>query len=78
MGNDAPKKKPPTMEDTLIEMKMASKRMARESAKSKKESEKYMKMAKEALKKNNEEGAKLYLQSAASKRAECTCNLIQP
>jgi len=28
-----------------------------------------MKKAKEALKKNNEEGAKLYLQSAASKRA---------
>ena len=37
-----------------------------------------MKQAKEALKKNNEEGAKLYLQSAASKRAEGICNLIQP
>jgi charged multivesicular body protein 1 len=57
------------MEDTLIEMKMASKRMGRESVKSQKESQKYMKMAKDALKKNNEEGAKLYLQSAASKRA---------
>ena len=31
-----------------------------------------MKKAKEALKKNNEEGAKLYLQSAASKRTEGT------
>ena len=69
MGNGSPPPKKQTMEDTLIEMKMASKRMARESAKSKKESEKYMKMAKDALKKNNEEGAKLYLQSAASKRA---------
>ena len=53
----------------MIEMKMASKRMARESAKSMKESNQYMKKAKDALKKNNEEGAKLYLQSAASKRA---------
>jgi charged multivesicular body protein 1 len=57
------------MEDTIIEMKMSSKRMARESTKSMKESQQYMKKAKDALKKNNEEGAKLYLQSAASKRA---------
>jgi charged multivesicular body protein 1 len=59
-------------------MKMASKRMARESAKSMKESNAYMKKAKEALKKNNEEGAKLYLQTAASKRAECNRYIIQP
>jgi charged multivesicular body protein 1 len=78
MGNNPPPPKKPTMEDTLIEMKMASKRMARESAKSMKDSNAYMKKAKEALKKNNEEGAKLYLQSAASKRAECTCFSIQP
>lgn len=77
MGSGPPPAKKPTMEDTIIEMKMASKRMARESAKSKKDSEKYMKMAKDALKKNNEEGAKLYLQSAASKRAEGTCEAMQ-
>ncbi len=53
MGNAPPPPKRPTMEDTIIEMKMASKRMARESAKSMKESQKYMKMAKDALKKNN-------------------------
>jgi len=29
MGASQPKEQPPTMEDTLIEMKMASKRMAR-------------------------------------------------
>jgi charged multivesicular body protein 1 len=57
-------------------MKMASKKMNRESAKSMKESQQYMKKAKEALKKNNEEGAKLYLQSAASKRAECRLYII--
>ena len=44
--------------------------MSRESAKAMKESAGYMKKAKDALKKNNEEGAKLYLQSAASKRTE--------
>lgn len=43
-----------------------------------KDSQAYMKKAKEALKKNNEEGAKLYLQSAASKRAECKYRFIQP
>jgi charged multivesicular body protein 1 len=53
MGNSPPPAKKPTMEDTLIEMKMASKRMARESTKSMKESQQYMKKAKEALKKNN-------------------------
>ena len=36
-----------------------------------------MKKAKDALKKNNEEGAKLYLQSAASKRAECKSVCMQ-
>ena len=76
MGNkpQAPK---PTLEDALIEMKINSKRMNRESAKAMKESQGYMKKAKEALKKNNEEGAKMYLQSAASKRAECTLRLTQ-
>ena len=76
MGNkpQAPK---PTLEDALIEMKINSKRMNREAGKASKESQNYMKKAKEALKKNNEEGAKMYLQSAASKRAECKSVLIQ-
>lgn len=33
MGNQPPPAKKPTMEDTLIEMKLSSKRMNRESAK---------------------------------------------
>lgn len=70
MGGSTPQKPKPTLEDTIIEMKIASKRMHRDSTKSMKESGQYMKKAKEALKKNNEEGAKLYLQSAASKRTE--------
>ncbi len=68
MGSEQPKKQAPTMEDTLIEMKIASKRMARESTKSMKESQNFVKKAKQALRKNNEEAAKLYLQSAATKR----------
>lgn len=47
---------------------MASKKMSRQSAKAAKESTQFMKKAKDALKKNNEDGAKLYLQSAAAKR----------
>jgi len=67
MGNKPQAK--PTLEDALIDMKINSKRMARESQKSMKESQNCMKKAKDALRKNNEDGAKLYLQSAASKRA---------
>jgi len=43
-----------------------------------KESQTYVKKAKDALRKNNEDGAKLYLQSAASKRSECNNCLTQP
>lgn len=68
MGN-TPQKPKPTLQDALIQMKINSKRVNRESGKAMKDSQNYMKKAKEALKKNNEEGAKLYLQSAASKRA---------
>ena len=46
--------------------------MNRESGKAMKDSQNYMEKAKEALRKNNEDGAKMYLQSAASKRAEST------
>ena len=77
MGNK-PKAPKPTLEDALIEMKINSKRMNRESGKAMKDSQNYMKKAKEALRKNNEDGAKMYLQSAASKRAECTFILTQP
>ena len=72
-----PQKPKPTLEDTIIEMKMSSKHMSRESSKAMKESQQYMKKAKDALRKNNEDGAKLYLQSAASKRTECKGVLSQ-
>ena len=53
MGNSQPKQKKPTLEDALIEMKINGKRLNRESQKSMKDSQTYMKKAKEALKKNN-------------------------
>jgi charged multivesicular body protein 1 len=48
-----PEKPKPTLEDALIDMKINSKRLARESQKSMKESQNYMKKAKDALRKNN-------------------------
>ena len=54
-------------------MKIQAKGIKRAANKAEKESEKYKKQAKDALKKNNEEGAKLYLVSASQKRNECTC-----
>jgi charged multivesicular body protein 1 len=49
-------------------MKIQCKQLERAGKKAEKEEQTYKKKAKEALKKNNEEGAKLYLMSAASKR----------
>ena len=73
MGNNVPPPpKPPTMEETIIEMKMTARRFANESKKAEREEKENMKKAKLALKKNNEEGAKLYLMSAAAKHNECT------
>ena len=54
-------------------MKMQSKALERSATKAHKESDKYKKRAKDALKKNDEESAKMYLMSAASKHNECTC-----
>ena len=71
MGNNPPPPpKAPTMEETIIEMKMTARRFANESKKAEKEEKQNMDKAKMALKKNNEEGAKLYLMSAAAKHNE--------
>lgn len=66
MGNKPQPK--PTLEDALIQLKINGKKFNRDAAKAMKESQGYMKKAKETLKKNNEDGTKLYLQNAASKR----------
>lgn len=57
-----------SIDDLLIEMKMGTKQINRQANTSEKESNKYMKDAKNQLRKNNEEGAKMYLQTAASKK----------
>ena len=71
MGNEPPpKKKKMSLEDATIEMKIQSKQVMRAAKKAEKESEKYKKQAKDALKKNNEDFAKLYITSASQKRNE--------
>jgi charged multivesicular body protein 1 len=78
MGNEnKPPPKKMSLEDSLIEMKMQSKMLERSAKKAEKESEKYRKKAKDALKKNEEEGAKMYLMSAASKHNECTFDITK-
>ncbi len=78
MGNDAPPpKKQVSLDDALIDMKIQSKTVMRAAKKAEKESQKYKKQAKDALKKNNEDFAKLYMTSASQKRAEGSSYLIQ-
>lgn len=73
MGNKMPPpKRMPTMEETIIEMKMTARRFANESKKAETEEKQNMAKAKAAMKKNNEEGAKMYLMTAASKHNEGT------
>lgn len=52
------KAKPITMEDAMLELRMSSKKFEFESKKAAKEKEQQIRKAKEALKKNNEEGAR--------------------
>ena len=79
MGNDAPPpKKQVSLDDALIDMKIQSKTVMRAAKKAQKESQKYRKQAKDALKKNNEDFAKLYMTSASQKRTEGNSYLIQP
>ena len=69
MGSKATQtQKQPSLDDLLIEMKINAKRMNKESLKATKDSQNYMKKAKEALRKNNEDAAKLYLKTASSKK----------
>jgi len=66
-----------SLEDSMIEMKMQSKSLERAAKKAEKEAGKYQKKAKDALKKNDEESAKMFLMSAASKHNECILSLTQ-
>ena len=69
MGSKATQpQKQPSLDDLLIEMKINAKRMSKESLKVTKYSQNYMRKAKEALRKNNEDDAKLYLKTASSKK----------
>ena len=61
---------PPDMNEVLINLKMKSKTFQRQSGRCLKEKEKYYKQAKDALKKGNEEGAKMFLELAQTKENE--------
>ncbi|CAD8143384.1 unnamed protein product [Paramecium pentaurelia] len=56
--------------DIQLDLRMTQKRLESESKRSLKEQDKNIAKAKEALKKNNEEGAKLFLQTAMAKKQE--------
>ena len=57
-GKNQPKAKPMSLEDAQLELRMSSKKFEYESRKAAKEKEQQIRKAKEALKKNNEEGAR--------------------
>ncbi|KAM3139263.1 hypothetical protein pb186bvf_008673 [Paramecium bursaria] len=71
MGQQPQAKAPqPTIDDVILDMRLSSKRFAREANRCDKEKDALMVKAKQALQKNNEEGAKLFLTSAMNKQKE--------
>ena len=74
MGNDHNKEKPKalSMDEKILEMKMAAKRFENESKRSNKEAEKHIAKARIAVKKGNDEDARLYLTQADQKQKEGT------
>eukprot|EP00330_Aristerostoma_sp_ATCC50986_P009341 CAMPEP_0114576446 /NCGR_PEP_ID=MMETSP0125-20121206/1207_1 /TAXON_ID=485358 ORGANISM="Aristerostoma sp., Strain ATCC 50986" /NCGR_SAMPLE_ID=MMETSP0125 /ASSEMBLY_ACC=CAM_ASM_000245 /LENGTH=369 /DNA_ID=CAMNT_0001764967 /DNA_START=101 /DNA_END=1211 /DNA_ORIENTATION=- len=58
------------IEDAIFNMKFTAKQFENAAKKAQKEQKKEIQKAKDALKKNNEEGAKLFLQNAATKYKE--------
>jgi charged multivesicular body protein 1 len=73
MGNQPPPKAPPkplTMDEQIMNMRLTAKRYNMESRKAEKEKEKNIQKARQCLKRGDEEGAKLFAQSAANKDRE--------
>ena len=70
MGGRKSKQHKPDLNEVLIRMKIQSKQFARQSAKAAKEKKAYYEKAKKALKSGNEEGARLFLESASQKGSE--------
>jgi len=66
------KKKQPEedIQDMILGMRLTSKQFQNAAKRAQKDQEKEIKKAREALKKSNEEGAKLFLQNAANKYKE--------
>jgi charged multivesicular body protein 1 len=58
------------IEDAILDMRMTSKQFERAAQRAGKDQKKEIQKAKDALKKSNDEGAKLFLQNAATKYKE--------
>lgn len=72
MGGEQPKpqKPAPTIEETIIDMRMTAKRFEHDSKRAEKEKKAMLAKARDCIKKGNDEGAKLYLSNAATKERE--------
>jgi charged multivesicular body protein 1 len=74
MGNSkpAPPKKDPNdeIQEAILNMRMTSKQFEHAAKRAEKDQKKEMEKAKIALKKNNEDGARMFLQNAATKYRE--------
>ena len=72
MGNEPSKKAPPkkSLDDHIIDMKMNAKQIQRAAKNAQKQQKKYIKQAKDALRKNNDDFAKMYAASASQKHNE--------
>merc|ERR1712032_849870 len=69
-GSKSKQQKQPDLQEVLIQMKMKAKMFQRESQKCLKEQKTFYAQAKKALTAGNEEGARLYLESANQKKSE--------
>lgn len=71
MGSEPPKPaKKATLEETILDMKMTAKRFQIESNRAEKEKNREIEKARNAIKKGNDEGARLFLSMAAMKQKE--------
>lgn len=58
------------MDDVILDMRMTAKRFEMEAGRAEREKKKQIDKARAAIKKNNDEGAKMFLNIAATKQKE--------
>ena len=75
-GNDSKPVPKPTIDEVILDMRMTAKRFECESRRAERDKKKELEKARAAIKKSNEEGAKLFLANAATKQKEAA-NLLR-